>query len=115
MSDGVLGARGHAFPKDPGSLMLTAVVCGKAARLQAWWGLAVMSARCPLASCLGFALRRSGRDGSFWAPRDTCPLDVSWGGSVDPCKRTNVNVTVRSPTLLIFPQIVTEIYCLLFY
>lgn len=41
-------------------------------------------------------------DGSFWVPLDTCPLYVSWGGSVDPGKRTNVNVycqVSRAPDL----------------
>lgn len=88
------GSSGPLFPpKDPGSFTCwRPLSVGRPLACRLWWGLAVMSARCGLAPCLGFALRRSGSDGSFWAPRDTCPLDVSWGGPVDPCKRTNVNV-----------------------
>lgn len=50
----------------------------------------------------GIRCEEEPEDGAFWVPLDTCPLYVSWGGSVDPGKGTNVSVCCqvsRAPDL----------------
>lgn len=98
-----LGSSGSFFaPEGPGLLyLLTAIVCGEAGRPAP---LGSGGKECSVHSLPlpGIRLEEAQEDGSFWVPLDTCPLCVSWGGSVDPGKRTNVNVycqVSRAPDL----------------